>query len=49
VPGGASGAGWTLYPPQAILDGTPVSALGASFLLLVSLAVFVIRLHHGLA
>ncbi len=23
VPGGASGAGWTLYPPQAILPGTP--------------------------
>src|SRR5678815_3691524 len=23
VPGGPTGAGWTLYPPQAILDGTP--------------------------
>ena len=22
VPGGPTGAGWTLYPPQAILDGT---------------------------
>ena len=23
VPGGPTGAGWTLYPPQAILEGTP--------------------------
>src|SRR5690606_18341126 len=23
VPGGSTGAGWTLYPPQAILPGTP--------------------------
>ena len=23
VPGGPTGAGWTLYPPQAILPGTP--------------------------
>ena len=23
VPGGATGAGWTLYPPQAIAPGTP--------------------------
>src|SRR5437870_2366396 len=23
VPGGPTGAGWTLYPPQAILSGTP--------------------------
>ena len=23
VPGGPTGAGWTLYPPQAILQGTP--------------------------
>ena len=25
VPGGPTGAGWTLYPPQAILSGTPGS------------------------
>ena len=25
VPGGPTGAGWTLYPPQAILPGTPGS------------------------
>ena len=29
VPGGPTGAGWTLYPPQAILPGTP-GASGAS-------------------
>jgi len=23
VPGGPTGAGWTLYPPQAVLPGTP--------------------------
>ena len=23
VPGGPTGAGWTLYPPQAIMSGTP--------------------------
>jgi cytochrome c oxidase subunit I len=46
VPGGASGAGWTLYPPQAILDGTPGAHLGI-ILLLVSLAVFVIGFTMG--
>ena len=24
VPGGPTGAGWTLYPPQAILPGTQI-------------------------
>ena len=28
VPGGPTGAGWTLYPPQAILEGTPGAGLG---------------------
>src|SRR5471032_2027111 len=28
VPGGATGAGWTLYPPQAILSGSPGSRWG---------------------
>ena len=28
VPGGPTGAGWTLYPPQAILAGTPGAGLG---------------------
>ncbi|MDF2466372.1 MAG: cytochrome and Quinol oxidase polypeptide family protein, partial [Ramlibacter sp.] len=46
VPGGASGAGWTLYPPQAILDGTPGAHWGI-ILLLVSLGVFVIGFTMG--
>src|SRR3972149_3574946 len=28
VPGGPTGAGWTLYPPQAILAGTPGATWG---------------------
>jgi cytochrome c oxidase subunit 1 len=28
VPDGPTGAGWTLYPPQAILEGTPGSGAG---------------------
>ena len=28
VPGGPTGSGWTLYPPQAILEGTPGSGMG---------------------
>src|SRR6266498_737132 len=46
VPGGASGAGWTLYPPQAILDGTPGAHMGI-ILLLISLGVFVIGFTMG--
>src|SRR5438874_8470531 len=46
VPGGPSGAGWTLYPPQAILDGTPGARWGI-ILLLVSLGVFVIGFTMG--
>src|SRR3982074_428685 len=41
VPGGPTGAGWTLYPPQAILDGTPGASWGI-ILMLVSLAFFII-------
>ena len=41
VPGGPTGAGWTLYPPQAILPGTPGSEMGI-VLMLVSLSLFVI-------
>jgi len=41
VPGGATGAGWTLYPPQAILEGTPGAHWGI-ILMLVSLAFFII-------
>ena len=36
VPGGSTGAGWTLYPPQAILPGTPGEGWGI-ILMLVSL------------
>ncbi len=46
VPGGPTGAGWTLYPPQAILPGTPGIDLGI-VLMLVSLAVFIIAFTMG--
>ena len=46
VPGGPTGAGWTLYPPQAILDGTPGSSWGI-ILMLVSLAFFIIGFTMG--
>jgi len=46
VPGGSTGAGWTLYPPQAILEGTPGSGLGI-ILMLVSLAVFIVAFTMG--
>ncbi|NQV84846.1 MAG: cbb3-type cytochrome c oxidase subunit I [Rhodospirillales bacterium] len=46
VPGGASGAGWTLYPPQAILPGTPGYEWGI-ILMLVSLVFFIIGFTMG--
>jgi cytochrome c oxidase subunit 1 len=46
VPGGPTGAGWTLYPPQAILEGTPGSGLGIIFML-VSLAFFIVGFTMG--
>jgi len=46
VPGGSTGAGWTLYPPQAILEGTPGSSWGI-VLMLVSLAFFIIGFTMG--
>src|SRR3546814_259533 len=39
APGGPTGAGWTLYPPQAILSGTPGRDWGI-VLMLVSLIIF---------
>ena len=33
VPGGPTGAGWTLYPPQAILPGTPGATWGIILML----------------
>src|SRR2546429_6431926 len=38
VPGGPTGAGWTLYPPQAVLPGTPGASWGI-VLMLLSLAI----------
>jgi len=46
VPGGPTGAGWTLYPPQAILPGTPGSEYGI-VLMLISLSLFVIGFTMG--
>ncbi|MCI0654989.1 MAG: cbb3-type cytochrome c oxidase subunit I [Methylococcaceae bacterium] len=46
VPGGPTGAGWTLYPPQAILPGTPGSGAGI-VLMLVSLALFIVAATMG--
>ncbi len=46
VPGGPTGAGWTLYPPQAILPGTPGVEWGI-VLMLVSLVVFIAATTMG--
>jgi len=46
VPGGATGAGWTLYPPQAILPGTPGHDWGI-ILMLVSLLIFIVAATMG--
>src|SRR3984893_15714434 len=46
VPGGPTGAGWTLYPPQAILPGTAGANWGI-ILMLVSLAFFIIGFTMG--
>ncbi len=46
VPGGPTGSGWTLYPPQAILQGTPGATWGI-ILMLVSLVFFIIGFTMG--
>lgn len=46
VPGGPTGAGWTLYPPQAILSGTPGQDWGI-VLMLSSLILFIIGFTMG--
>ncbi|MGQ9424475.1 cytochrome c oxidase subunit I [Gilvimarinus sp. F26214L] len=46
VSGGPTGAGWTLYPPQAILRGTPGVDMGI-VLMLISLAVFIVAFTMG--
>jgi cytochrome c oxidase subunit I len=46
VPGGPTGAGWTLYPPQAILSGTPGHEWGI-IVMLSSLILFIIGFTMG--
>jgi cytochrome c oxidase subunit 1 len=46
VTGGPTGAGWTLYPPQASMAGTPGSDWGIA-LMLVSLVVFIVAFTMG--
>jgi cytochrome c oxidase subunit 1 len=46
VPEGSTGAGWTLYPPQAILSGTPGHSYGI-ILMLLSLILFIIGFTMG--
>src|SRR3984893_12188967 len=46
VPGGPTGAGWTLYPPQSILQGTP-GYDGGIVLMLVSLIIFIVATTMG--
>jgi len=46
VPGGPTGAGWTLYPPQAILANTPGQQWGI-IIMLVSLMLFIVGFTMG--
>ena len=46
LPGGPTGAGWTLYPPQAILSGTPGVDWGI-ITMLGSLAIFIVAFTMG--
>ena len=47
VPGGPTGAGWTLYPPQAITSDTPGGDSLGIVLMLVSLSIFVVGFTMG--
>ncbi|RUM97465.1 cytochrome c oxidase subunit I [Pseudaminobacter arsenicus] len=47
APGGPTGAGWTLYPPQAIMTGTPGGQDWGIVLMLSSLILFVIGFTMG--
>ncbi|TKT74681.1 cytochrome c oxidase subunit I [Aquamicrobium sp. LC103] len=47
APGGPTGAGWTLYPPQAILSGTPGGQDWGILLMLFSLILFIIGFTMG--
>ncbi len=46
VPGGPTGAGWTLYPPQVLLPGTPGYDWGI-IMMILSVAVFIIAFTMG--
>ena len=46
VSGGPTGAGWTLYPPQTILPGTPGNEWGI-ILMIASLAIFIVAFTMG--
>ncbi|SVC98951.1 uncharacterized protein METZ01_LOCUS351805, partial [marine metagenome] len=46
VPGGPTGAGWTLYPPQSITSGTPGNFWGL-ILMLVSVVLFIVGFTMG--
>jgi cytochrome c oxidase subunit I len=46
VPGGPTGAGWTLYPPQAVLSGTPGRDWGI-IVMLLSLILFIVGFTMG--
>lgn len=46
VPGGPSGAGWTLYPPQSIMEGTPGHDWGM-ICMLASLGIFIVAFTMG--
>ena len=46
VPGGSTGAGWTLYPPQSITGGTPGGDWGI-LMMCISLALFVVAFTMG--
>jgi heme/copper-type cytochrome/quinol oxidase subunit 1 len=46
VSGGPTGGGWTLYPPQTNLAGTPGHDMGI-VLMLISLAVFIVAATMG--
>ncbi|MDI3308387.1 MAG: cytochrome c oxidase subunit I [Acetobacteraceae bacterium] len=47
TPGGPTGAGWTLYPPQSILSGTPGGQDWGIILMLSSLILFIIGFTMG--
>src|ERR687898_2047377 len=46
VTGGPTGGGWTLYPPQTVLEGTPGHDWGI-LLMLLSLAIFIVAFTMG--